>query len=370
MKKTICMIEISGKGGICHYTYNLCNKLGKKMRILLITSKNYELANFERSFQIIGIFNRFKTPPLCLLKIVKIIKTEKPIFIHFQLSQYPAFILFLCFFLKIFYKTKIVITAHNIISHEEKCYLRFIFRKLYQIADIIIVHAKSNKLELLNLINLSKTKIKVIPHGNYMFFNQKSNSQLTKQDVYFNSKNDTPQILFFGYIRKYKGLIILIRAMAEVLKEIPNVKLIIAGKPIESFNPYYQEIKKLNLFNNVLLDLNYIPFENVKKYFQQCNVVVMPYIKIYQSGVLQLAYGFGKPVIATSCGGLPEVVEAGKSGLIIRPGNVSELTTSIKKILRDPELGLKMGKYALHLAKTKYSWETIAKQTFNIYMQN
>lgn len=355
----ILQIEIAGKGGICHYTYNLSQEMSKSIKTVLISSFDYELKNKEVNFTLVEIFNRFKTNPLIIFKLIKIFKDKETSIIHFQLSQHPFFMLLLCYTVKIFTNKKIVITAHNIISHEAKWWERNIFKSLYVLADKVIVHAHANKLEMLQRFAIAADKISVIPHGNYLFCNEDG----TKEGMPENTFN----ILFFGYIRKYKGLIYLIRALDLLKKEIPQVKLFIVGKAVEDFTQYQKEIDNLGLQQNVEINLDYVPFDQAKNYFKKANVVVLPYLNIYQSGVLQLAYGFGKPVVTTNVGGLQEAVENGRSGFIVPPEDENALSEKISAILNSRELQQEMGNYALHLAKTKFSWDSIAINTLELY---
>jgi glycosyltransferase involved in cell wall biosynthesis len=104
-------------------------------------------------------------------------------------------------------------------------------------------------------------------------------------------------------------------------------------------------------------------------YFTAADVVVLPYIKTYQSAVVQTAYAFGKPVIVTNTGSLSEAVEDGKSGYIVPPKNESALTESILKLLSDETKIQEMGAYGRKLAETKFSWDAIAKMTKDLYLK-
>jgi len=407
--KKILQIEIAGKGGICHYTYNLSQALSRFNKVVLVTSKDYELKNQEREFKAIGIFNRLKTNPLFVFKLIKIFREKEIDIIHFQLSQYPLFVLFLCYIARIFSNKQIVITAHNIVSHEEKRWEKNIFRLLYKSADSIIVHAQESKLKLHGKLGINCKKITVIPHGNYAFFNPSAEIPGLKpgneccaasggnpsvgnrivRDIItkkrctpdFNlggstetqlpsnnrlSKN-THNILFFGYIREYKGLMYLIRALKLIKEKIPDVKLNIVGRPIEKFDKYLQEINQLGLKQNIQLHLDYVPPGQIEQYFQEASVVALPYLDISQSGVVQLAYAFAKPVVTTNVGGLSEVVDDGKSGFLVPPKDIDALADRISLILNNPELQQQMGNYALHLAHTKFSWDTIGSKTTELY---
>ncbi|MFH0924120.1 MAG: glycosyltransferase family 4 protein [bacterium] len=364
----VCIVEIAGRGGICHYTYNLCKELTERMRVCLVTAKNYELENLELNLEMHKIFNRFKTTPSALFRFFSICSNMEAI--HFQLSQYPSTILSLILILKCLYKKKIIVTAHNIISHKKSIFTKLIFKNIYKASDAIIVHAKANKVELLEKFNfINPDKVVVIPHGNYEFFNPTLNkSSLSLLNTSFSDKKDPYQyILFFGYIRRYKGLDDLLEAFLEVIKKTNRAKLLIVGKPIDDIKVYLKKINSFNLKRRVTLDLSYIPFTKVNEYFKKADVVVLPYKKVHQSGVLQLAYGFGKPVVVTNTGGLPEVVEDGNNGFVVPVGNSMLMAQAIINILRNDNLRQAMGNRSLELARIKFNWANSATETKAVY---
>jgi glycosyltransferase involved in cell wall biosynthesis len=138
-------------------------------------------------------------------------------------------------------------------------------------------------------------------------------------------------LLFFGYIRAYKGLMNLIEAIPYLLKEDENYFLLIVGEFYESKEKYFERIKELNIGKNVLVIDEFVPNEEVGLYYSAADLVVLPYNSATQSGILNIAYGFKKPVIVTNVGGLPELVEDGKTGFIVEPHNPLALAEGIKK---------------------------------------
>lgn len=356
-------VEIAGKGGITQYTFNLVShlqELRKDRPVAIIGARHYELESLPRNFELIRLFNRFKTNPFKLLRFF-LFKIKKEDVVHFQLSSFPPFVLAMMLLLKIFVRPTIVVTVHNVVSHEASFADKHILLTIYRLSDRLIVHAQQNKDELIRLFQIPESKIQVIPHGNYLFA-QKLNatSESPKEKGRF-------ELLFFGYIRAYKGLDLLLKSLKIVTEQNPNVLLHVVGKPHESFEKYNQLIDALQLQPFVRLNLDYVPIEEVQAYFSRVDAVVLPYKRISQSGVIFLAYAFAKPVIATNIGGIPEVVENGKSGLLIPPNDSQALAEAILKLANHPEIAREMGAYAQELSRTKYSWEAIARRTWDLY---
>jgi len=136
-------------------------------------------------------------------------------------------------------------------------------------------------------------------------------------------------ILFFGYIREYKGLDILIAAMPEVVKRIPDAHLLIVGESYEKISRYTDQISRLGLQSNVTLINSFVPNEEVGLYFTAGDVVCLPYRSATQSGPLNIAYGMGKPVIVTDVGGLAEFVVPEKTGFVVPPENPAAIASAI-----------------------------------------
>lgn len=357
--------EPAGYGGICQYTYNLCNALGKENEIILATSKNYELDNYERRFRLEKVFHRSLTYPFHYFKFLELLKKERPDIVHLQWLPLSIFDMTCLRLLSRYFK--IVITAHDVLPHSERFYHFRVFREIYKKADAIIVHSQSNKVEMARLFGIDTSRLFVIPMGNYMFFEAKSKISRADARREMELYTDDKVVLFFGHILRYKGLEYLLKAMKGVIKEIPTAKLIIAGEPQEDFAPYQRLISKLGIKKHLLMDLEYLPFDRVVRYFSAADIVALPYTKTYQSAVLQLAYAFGRPVIVTRTGGLPDVVEEGKSGYIVPAEDADGLAKALIDILSDDDKLRGMGEYAQRLAETKYSWETIAGMTLSVY---
>lgn len=355
------MVEIAGRGGICHYTFNLCQHLSGFADVTLVTGGGYELREHRRSFALVELFNRLRTSPLFVFRFLRIIRDPAVIAVHFQLSQHPGFALFLCAAV-LCARKRLVVTAHNVVSHETLPGEKRVFGLIYRLCDRIVVHAGNNREEMVRLFPATCGKIRVIPHGNYMFFNPSCAECGFPPAV-------TPTMLFFGYIRQYKGLMYLLRALKIVTGSIHNARLCIVGTPVEPFAPYQEMIARLGLAKNVETHLAYVAFERVREFFIRSHIVVLPYLKVYQSGVLQLAYGFSRPVLVTGVGGMAEAVDEGLSGFVVPPADEDALAARLLEFFADARRQAAMGAYARELARTRFSWEHIAADTSAVYKE-
>jgi glycosyltransferase involved in cell wall biosynthesis len=163
-------------------------------------------------------------------------------------------------------------------------------------------------------------------------------------------------ILFFGFIRKYKGLDILLEAMADERIKQAGIELIVAGEYYDEATTYTDIVKNKNL-KNVHLFTDFIPNNEVKYYFSAAYLVVQPYKSATQSGITQIAYSFEKPMVVTNVGGLAEVVPDGKVGYITEP-NPTSIADAILKFFSSPIPNLYEN--IMH-EKQKYSWDSFVK---------
>ena len=174
--------------------------------------------------------------------------------------------------------------------------------------------------------------------------------------------DDEKVILFFGFIRRYKGLDILLEAMADKRIKAAGIRLLIAGEFYEDEKPYKELIEKLGIEKSLILKTDFIPDGDVRYFLCAADVVIQPYRNATQSGVTPLAYHFEKPMIVSAVGGLPALVPHEKSGLVAepKPGAIADA------VLRYYELGEDYFIPHLRSEKTKYSWQTLVKTIFEL----
>ncbi|KAK6027938.1 glycosyltransferase, group 1 family protein [Ostertagia ostertagi] len=170
---------------------------------------------------------------------------------------------------------------------------------------------------------------------------------------------DKTYLIFFGFIRKYKGLDLLLEAMADERLKQKDIRLIVAGEYYGDKDFYEQIIAKHQLQNRVHLFTDFIPNQEVPVYFSAADLVVLPYRSATNSGITQVAYFFEKPMIATNVGGLPEAVPDGKAGLVCAP-EPQAIANSILAFLQPGSLpGLQQ---SLQEEKEKYSWKNFSEK--------
>lgn len=223
-------------------------------------------------------------------------------------------------------KTKAVALIDNLIPHEARPGDRQLTHYFTQHIDAAVVMSKQVARDLQDLN--SGVPYKLIPHPIFNHMGNKISKLESAKILNLNpSKN---YLLFFGLIRKYKGVDLLIEAMNLLIKNAPNTELIIAGESYEEEKIYLDLIEKFQLKNSIHFHNRYIPDDAVAAYFGIADAVVLPYKTATQSGVTQLAYHFEKPMILTKVGGLTDFFEDGKEGIVVN-ANVESIASGISK---------------------------------------
>jgi glycosyltransferase involved in cell wall biosynthesis len=181
-----------------------------------------------------------------------------------------------------------------------------------------------------------------------------------------------PVLLFFGNIAPYKGVEHLVEALAIVVRTLPHCRLVIAGRPKGS-EQYWASIERridsLGIAANVVRRIEYVPDAETEIYFKSADVLVLPYLRVFQSGVLVLGYNFGLPVIATDVSSLKDDVLEGETGVICNPANPTSLAQAIQRffasdLYRQSELHRD---HIKEYARNKYSWSRVAEITSGVY---
>ncbi len=292
---------------------------------------------------------------------------ERPVgILHFQWALFPVID---AVFWKRWQKKgwKIVYTAHDVdgLDGTTPKILAGTNQQLFRIADAIAVHSQRDCGHVVEF-GVTPSRVRRIPQGTPGIF---QSPQIGRDDAQreLGVERGRPTILFFGLLKAYKDFANLLTAMVSVRARIPNVMLLVAGKPLENYESYQRKISELGLTDVVKWERAYIPNSRTGAYFAASDVVVLPYRAASSSAVLLNAYSHGLPVVATKVGGFPEMVEHGKTGLLIEPTAPKELADALVTLLTNPELARGMGKRARDYAASGHEWPLIGKLTSEIY---
>lgn len=211
--------------------------------------------------------------------------------------------------------TRIVSILDNIIPHEHRIGDRIFSRYFVRSTDRFVAMSRS-VLDDLGLFDTQKPR-RFCPHPLYDHYGDLLDKQEARRLLGLDP--DGRYVLFFGFIRSYKGLDLLLDAMADTRLEQRGVKLIVAGEFYGDPKPYMDQIARLGIADRTVLCTDFIPDSQVNRYFRACDIVAQPYKSATQSGVTQIAFHFEKPMLVTNVGGLAEIVPDGKIGYVVEP---------------------------------------------------
>lgn len=249
--------------------------------------------------------------------------------------------------------TKVVAIADNVLPHEKRPGDRLFTRWFVSACDAFVVMSQA---VLEDLRIFTKKPATVIPHPVYDNYGEKSPRAAALAQL--GLPTDMRYLLFFGFIRDYKGLDLLLEAMAHERIRRMNLKLIVAGEYYGNREKYEAQIRSLGIENQLVMRTDYIPNETVRHYFGAADLVVQPYRSATQSGISQMAYHFEKPMVVTNVGGLAEIVPHGKAGYVV-PVEASAIADAIVDFFKNDRAAA----FSTGVAegKKRFSWATMVE---------
>jgi glycosyltransferase involved in cell wall biosynthesis len=247
----------------------------------------------------------------------------------------------------------ILFICHNVVPHERSMLDRILSRLAFYVAHGFLVQSGEDRD---NLVRMRKgAQIVVHPLPLFDFFKR---GELTKWQARERLGVDShPLILFFGYIRAYKGLRYLLEAMPRI-HERTGARLMVVGEFYEDSTPYTGLVERSGLQTIVTFVDRYVGNEEVEAYFMACDLVVLPYVSATQSGIVQISLSFDRPVVVTRVGGLPEVVAEGKTGFIVPPEDPGSIAGAVIRFFEEG-WGARMKPYFAE-EKKRFSWSEVA----------
>lgn len=373
----VAIIEpVGGHGGMDYYDFGLAAGLADAgINVVLHTCDETDIPS-EDVFEVRHTFNNIygKFSPWkrgiryfqgSIMALLSAVSEEREI-VHFHFFHVSILQIMQVLLARLFMR-KVVITAHDVESFVEGLEVPTLSHMAYRLAHRVIAHNQISKTELIERIGLNTEKIAVIPHGNYLHAIHALPSQAQARRR-MNIAEQCKVILFFGQIKEVKGLNLLIAAMPEVLKKHPETVLLIAGKPWKSdFSVYQELIDKVGIRDHCITHIRFIPDDDVPFYYGACDLVVLPYRRIYQSGVVLMAMSYGKAVLVSDLPGMLEVVQDQETGFVFHSDNIVDLALKICNIFTNLPIIESVSKHGYNLMKVKYDWAVIGKKTKDIY---
>lgn len=249
-------------------------------------------------------------------------------------------------------KKPLVYTVHDVIHHEGTPFYFKLTESLFRtMPDAFVTLTEQGKAVLAGK-GIPAQKILAVPHGVYDFFTEHKTGA-----------EEQNEILFFGRISPYKGIDVLLEAVRPLLDEMPDWTLRIAGGG--DLTPYTEKLKH----PRIALENRFLDTAEVAECMERAAVVALPYISASQSGVIPTAFAFGKAVIATNVGGIPDMVKDNQTGILVPPNDAVALREGLRRLMTDAELRDRLGAAGKRFAEENLSWDAIAKKHAAFYKE-
>jgi glycosyltransferase involved in cell wall biosynthesis len=251
-----------------------------------------------------------------------------------------------------------VLTAHDVIPREPRPGQIAATRRLVRRMDAVVVHSEHGAGRLRDELGLPPERVRVIAHGAFDYLTRQDREHPLPPEL---AEVDGQVVLFFGLLRPYKGIDVLL----EAFRDVEGAELWIVGMPRMPVEPLREAAAAVGA--TVRFVPRFVTDPEIPAFFRRADVVVLPYREIDQSGVLYTALAFGKPMVLSSVGGFTEVAERHGAARLVPPGHPGPLAEALDELLRDQGERARLVDAARAAAAGPYSWDRIAEQTIDLY---
>jgi hypothetical protein len=408
--KNVVLVDYSWRGGISQYTNQLAAALTEQGWNVWVCANRETPFPSNPRFRARPIFRPVRTaiPRTTMGRVLKkirlgwdylanaralrrVLKETRPRILHFQTTMQPCFDARLIPMLRPWCE-RLILTVHNVVPHDRQT-RRVVkaLRRLYLRFDDLIVHARANRDDLESILGASTSsaghagpRAHVIPMPALFHRTQSPDGvQSVKRDEVSGDLGvverdsarkelgiapQTQLILFFGQVRPYRGLDVLIEAFGRVAPLRPAAQLAVVG-PAEDFAPYERALSEAGLKDRTILRLQFVDDDAAARWFAAADLVALPHREVTQSGVAATAIGAGRAIVASALGGLSELVREGENGRLVPPEDPKALADAILDLLSDPERLSRMGAASARIAREELTWQRAAELTGRVYLE-
>lgn len=303
--------------------------------------------------------------PIGHLQLLLKVRDERPDIVHFQWSRVPNFDLWLIRRIQAL-AIPVIHTVHDVVPLYAASSGTSPLKTVYETVDGLVVHTEANKSDFLRAYpNISSDRVHIIPLIEYTETELPRDASKAQARALLGIPADVPLVGFFGSIKHYKGLDILVDAFYRVIERRPDTHLLVGGKIDALDQGRVPSLESLLKVPNAHIFEGYLPTSTVWMYFLAPDILVLPYRHIYQSAALITAMGYGCPIIGTDVGGLPETVDG--NGWIIPSENPVILADTIIEALSDPSRLERMSQRSREIINERHSKPVVAERLVGVY---
>lgn len=410
----IAVVEPVGKGGLVHYAFELCRALAAAgaargegddaaVEVTLVTSQGYELAGLPADFGVAPILRMWDPKPdgegvgaptgrLRRLgrgirhyreqaRLVGFLRRLRPDVVQLGDIRFAGDLVPIAALRAA--GLRLADVCHNVEPFAlggsaaggfgASALVRRLYGHIYRQFDVVFVHWEENRRRFLATHDLPAERVRAIPMGSFRLFEELRDRSISPGVLRrrLGLGPDDRVVLAFGTLARYKGLDVLVEAFARVYGAVPEARLVVAGFPLAGFDvePLRRRARDLGVADAVRVLPAYVPSGELAAWMELAAVAAFPYREIFQSGVVQVATGFGVPVVATRVGAIPEVIRHGETGLLVPPAEVEPLAAALTRLLREPDFARRLGAAAAADARSRFAWHRVAGGMLAVYRQ-
>lgn len=377
MTLRVAIIEpVGGHGGMNFYDFSLCQSLVQAgAQATLYTCDKTTVTGQER-FPVVRPFRNIYGPGKAWLRGLRFLwgslkalpgaRWSGHQLAHFHFFHVGALELFNVLLARAV-GLRVVITAHDVEAFKEGISTPLFVRWVYRAAHRVIAHSQVAKRELVQELGVAENKIDVICHGNYVNSVPTGITKATAR-AHFGLAPEQRVLVFFGQIKDVKGLDVLLKGFALARAQDPSLHLLIGGRVWKTdFSKYQALISQHGLAAFCTLHIRYIPDDEVAYFYRCADLVVLPYLRIYQSGVVLLAMSYGSPVLVSDIDGMLEAVDDERTGFVFKSRDPQHLARRLGEIFARPDHAAQIGEAGHRVVSVRNDWGRLGVQSLACY---